>query len=155
MQVVQDQDDRHSVGGQDRGNPSRQSLHVVVGDDPPEVGGRPLADDRSDRGGDRGPQGPYVILGRAEGDPCRGPARSAALGQHELASSVFPQPAGAAISALEDCRPAVSRACRRGRGTRCAAIGTANLPSQSAAPAARSAAPTAAAELPPFLTPGA
>ena len=52
---------------------------------------------------------------------------------HELASSVFPQPAGAAISVQQDSRPAVNRACSQRRDTRCVASGTANLTSQSAA----------------------
>ena len=62
--------------------------------------------------------------------PCLVPASAS----QELASSVFPQPAGAAISAQEDSRPVVNRLCNRGRGTRCVASGTANLPSQSVAP---------------------
>ncbi len=65
---------------------------------------------------------------------------------HEPTSSVFPQPAGAAISVQQDCRPAVNRACSQRRDTRCVASGTANLTSQSAAPAV-------APRPPPFLTP--
>jgi hypothetical protein len=71
---------------------------------------------------------------------------------HEPASSVFPQPAGAAISVQQDCRPAVSRACSRGRDTTCVANGTANLTSQSPTPAAASsAASSAVAARPPLL----
>jgi hypothetical protein len=50
-------------------------------------------------------------------------------------------------------RPALRRACNRGRDTTCVATGTANLPSQSA-PAAQSTAPALAAASPPLLPPG-
>ena len=81
VQIVQDQDDRCGVVGQDRGDLSRHRLQVVVGDDAPQVRGRPLADDRGDRGRDRRPQRPHVVLGRAERDPRRGPVCCAAFGQ--------------------------------------------------------------------------
>ena len=70
---------------------------------------------------------------------------------HEPTSSVFPQPAGAAISVQQDCRPAVNRACSRGRDTRCVASGTANLPSQSPAPGAPVGVRRLAAASPLFL----
>ena len=73
---------------------------------------------------------------------------------HEPISSVFPQPAGAAINVQAHRRPALRRACNRGRDTTCVATGTANLPSQSSAPAAQSAAPALAAAPPPLLPPG-
>jgi hypothetical protein len=66
VQIIEDQDDRRAVVGQGRGDPSRHVLHIVVGDDLPEVRGRPLANDRGDRDRDRRPQGPHVVVGRAE-----------------------------------------------------------------------------------------
>ena len=93
VQVVQDQHDRCAVVGQDRGDPSGHGLHVVVGDDPPQVRGRPLAEDRGDRGRDRRPQRPHVILGRAERDPRRGPACSA-LGQPRTSQQRLPPARG-------------------------------------------------------------
>ena len=66
VQIVQDQHDRCVVVGQDRGDLSGHGLQVVVGDDAPQVRGRLLADDRGNRGRDRRPQGPHVVVGRAE-----------------------------------------------------------------------------------------
>ena len=101
-------------------------------DHAPEVRGRLVADDRDGRGRDRRPQCTHVVVCGAERHPRCGPACSG-LGQPRTHQQRFPQPAGAAISAQQDGRPVVNRLCNRGRGTRCVASGTANLPSQSVA----------------------
>jgi hypothetical protein len=80
VQVVQDEDDRRAIVGQSRRNLSRHGLHVLGGDDMPQTRGRPLTDDRGERGRHRDPQGPHIVLGRAQRDP-RSRTADSALGQ--------------------------------------------------------------------------
>ena len=93
MQIVHDQDDRRSVARQDLGNPSRHSLHSLVRHDLPEVRGRLLTDHRGDRGRDRRPQCPHLVIRRAERDPGRGPA-CFALGQPRTGQQRLPPARG-------------------------------------------------------------
>ena len=114
VQVVQHEDDRRPVRGQRRGDLPGHLLQVVAGNGLAQAAAARVPD----RGDERGPRRPSR---RPAGRPRSVPSEihaaahdGSAAASQELASSVLPQPAGAAMSTHGGPRPAARRACSRG-----------------------------------------